>query len=480
VPGELVQADVAVVGAGAAGLYAALVAAESRARVLLISRSPLPQSASYWAQGGLAAALGPDDSPALHLTDTLEAGRGATRESAARTLCAEAPARVQELLERGIAFDVAPSGDPLLSLEGGHSRRRVVHAGGSATGRHVTIKLSEQVTAHEQVEVRERSSARRLWVEDGRCVGVIADFGAVRSAATVLSTGGAAALWLRTTNPTGAIGTGLQLAHEAGAALADLEFLQFHPTALVSDGELDGFLITEAVRGEGARLVNGSGERFVDELAPRDEVARAIQAELRGEESVFLDMRELALEKFPNIVEALGKAGLDPGRDLVPVAPAAHYMIGGVATDLEGRSTLPGLYAIGECACTGIHGANRLASNSLSECFVFGSRAARAALDEAATASSAAPPDAGPSIELDRKTRQALWEHAGLVRDAAGLEQLTEDPNPLARLIARSALARAETRGCHVRGDEPELDRSLDRMHLVVSGAGDVSREFWR
>jgi L-aspartate oxidase len=480
VPRELIEAaDVAVVGAGAAGLYAALVAAESGARVQLISRSPLPQSASYWAQGGLAAALAPDDSPELHLADTLEAGRGATRESAAQTLCAEAPARVHELRARGIAFDSSPTGELLLSLEGGHSRRRVVHAGGSATGRHLTITLSEQVTAHERVDVRERSTALRLWVENERCVGVIADFGAVRSAATVLSTGGAAALWLRTTNPAGAIGTGLLLAHEVGAALADLEFLQFHPTALVSDGELDGFLITEAVRGEGARLVNRSGERFVDELAPRDEVARAIEAELRREEAVFLDMRDLAPEKFPNIVEGLARAGLDPGRDLVPVAPAAHYMIGGVATDLEGRSTLPGLYAIGECACTGIHGANRLASNSLSECFVFGSRAARAALGEPATASSEAPPETKPPLELDQRTRRALWTHAGLVRDAAGLEQLAEDPNPLARLIARSALVRAETRGCHVRADEPELDRSLDRGHLVVSGTGAVSLESW-
>jgi L-aspartate oxidase len=479
VSGELTEADVAVVGAGAAGLYAALVAAESGARVQLISRSPLPQSASYWAQGGLAAALAPDDSPELHLDDTIRAGRGATRESAARALCDEAPERVRELLDRGIAFDSSPTGELLLSLEGGHRRRRVVHAGGSATGRHLTTALSDQVTAHDRVDVRERSTALALWVESARCVGVVADFGAVRSAATVLSTGGAAALWSRSTNPPGAIGTGLLLAHAAGAALADLEFLQFHPTALVSDGELDGFLITEAVRGEGARLVNRAGERFVDELAPRDEVARAIESELRREDAVFLDMRELPADKFPNIVDGLARAGLDPGRELIPVAPAAHYMIGGVATDLEGRSTLPGLYAIGECACTGIHGANRLASNSLSECFVFGLRAARVALGEPAPARSAAPPAVEPPPELDPSTRQALWTHAGLVREASGLERLAGDRHPLARLIAGSALARTETRGCHVRADEPELDPALDRRHLVVAGSGEVSVEAW-
>jgi L-aspartate oxidase len=479
VPAELTEADVAVIGAGAAGLYAALVAAESGARVQLISRSPLPQSASYWAQGGLAAALAPDDSPELHLADTLEAGRGATRQSAALVLCGEAPERVRELLGRGIAFDTSPTGELLLSLEGGHRRRRVVHAGGSATGRHLTTTLSAQVTAHERVDVRARSTALRLWVEDGRCVGVVADFGAVRSAATVLSTGGAAALWARTTNPAGAIGTGLLLAHVAGAALADLEFLQFHPTALVSGGELDGFLVTEAVRGEGARLVNRVGERFVDELAPRDEVARAIESELRNGSAVFLDMRDLPADKFPNIAEGLARAGLDPGRELIPVAPAAHYMIGGVATDLEGRSTLPGLYAIGECACTGIHGANRLASNSLSECFVFGMRAARAALEEPAPASAAAPPEAEDPVELDPRTRQALWTDAGLVRDATGLERLADDPHPLARLIALSALARTETRGCHVRADAPALDPELDRRHLVVSGGGELSVEEW-
>ena len=270
------HADVAVIGAGAAGLYTALVAAERGARVQLVSRSPLPQSASYWAQGGLAAALDSDDDPELHLADTLKAGRGATRLTAARVLCEEAPERVRELERRSIGFDRDAEGSLMLSLEGGHVRRRVVHAGGSATGRHLTSALSALVQSHESIEVRPRTAAQRLWVADGRCVGVLTDGGAILAGGTVLATGGAAALWLRHTNPPGAIGAGLVLAHDAGAALADLEFMQFHPTALVAPGATDGFLVTEAVRGEGARLLNASGERFVDELAPRDVVARAI------------------------------------------------------------------------------------------------------------------------------------------------------------------------------------------------------------
>jgi L-aspartate oxidase len=470
------QVDVAVVGAGAAGLYTALVAAEHGARVQLVSRSPLPQSASYWAQGGLAAALDADDDPQLHLDDTLTAGRGATRRTAAQILCEEAPDRVRELEFRGIDFDRDADGRLMLSLEGGHSQRRVVHAGGSATGRHLTSALSELVQSHESIEVRPRTAARQLWVVDGRCVGVLTDRGPIPAAATVLATGGAAALWLRHTNPPGAIGAGLVLAHHAGAALADLEFMQFHPTALVAPGAMDGFLVTEAVRGEGARLLDATGERFVDELAPRDEVARAIHEQLSGgTAAVLLDMRGVEAGRFPNIVEALARVELDPRHDLIPVAPAAHYMIGGVATDLDGRSTLPGLYAVGECACTGLHGANRLASNSLSECFVFGRRAALAALSEpapgASEAPSAAPADGPPS----EQTRAALWERAGLVRDAAGLEALARDPHPLAQLIGRAALARRESRGCHLRADFAHPDLAFELRHGVLrEGAGDA------
>jgi L-aspartate oxidase len=233
---------------------------------------------------------------------------------------------------------------------------------------------------------------------------------------------------------------------------------------------MDSFLITEAVRGDGALLLSAAGERFVDELAPRDEVARAIHAQLRasGAPSVLLDMRAVQADHFPNIVEALARVELDPRRDLIPVAPAAHYMIGGIAADLDGRSTLPGLYAVGECACTGLHGANRLASNSLSECFVFGRRAALAAVSEPAPAVSGAPPGPLPGTVPSDETRTALWEEAGLVRDAAGLARLAGDAHPLARLIGRSALERRESRGCHIRADFAETDAALDGRHLVV------------
>ncbi len=470
--------DTVVVGAGAAGLFTALVGAEQGARVALVSSSPLAQSASYWAQGGLAAAIAADDNVGLHLEDTLAAGRGSCRADAVRILCDEAPARVHELEERAIPFDRSEDGALQLSLEGGHHRRRIVHAGGSATGRHLTARLSDLVAAHPRIDVHERSSALTLWVDEGRCVGVVTDTTAIVARATVLGTGGAAALWRRTTNPRGAIGAGLVLALEAGAALADLELMQFHPTALKATGELDGFLVTEAVRGDGALILDSGGERFVNELAPRDEVAREIDARLRAGDEVFLDMRGIDTGRFPNIAEKLSRAGLDPRRDPIPVAPAAHYMIGGVVTDGRGRSTLPGLYAIGECACTGVHGANRLASNSLSECFVFGRRAALAALDEPSPPAGGLPPHPGPRPELTEATRDALWHGAGPLRDAEGLARLASDPHPLARAIARSALERQETRGCHLRADFPAADPALDLRHWTLTGAG-AAWETW-
>ena len=469
-------ADIVVVGAGAAGLFTALVAAEHGAQVALVSRSPLAQSASYWAQGGLAAAIGPDDAIDLHVEDTLAAGRRACREHAVRILCEESPDRVRELEQRGIRFDRAPDDALHLSLEGGHNRRRVVHAGGSATGRHLTARMSELVTAHPGIEVHERSSALALWVEGDRCAGVVTESAAIAARATVLGTGGAAALWSRTTNPRGAIGAGLVLALEAGAALADLEMMQFHPTALRRDGDQDGFLVTEAVRGEGALVVDAQGRRFVDALAPRDEVARAIDTLQRGGGEAFLDMRGVDPARFPNITEKLALAGLDPRRDLIPVAPAAHYMIGGVVTDDHGRSTLGGLYAVGECACTGLHGANRLASNSLSECFVFGRRAALAALDEPPPPHRGAPPPTAPPAPPSEATREALWRDAGPLRDAAGLKRLAGDPHPLARAIARCALHREESRGCHQRADFPATKPALDSRHLTLSRA----KEAWQ
>jgi L-aspartate oxidase len=479
------EADVAVIGAGAAGLHVALCAAHAGARVALVSATSLAHTASYWAQGGLAAALGADDSPALHLADTERAGRGLVRSSAARVLCEEAPGQVRELEQLGVRFDADRLGRLALGLEGGHSLRRVVHAGGSATGRRVMRQLSALVAEEPAIEIIENVRASALIVSDGRCAGVACEEGHVIAApALVICTGGAAALWARTTNPPGALGIGLMLAHSAGAQLADLEFVQFHPTAVIGLPGREGFCVTEAVRGEGARLLDAGGERFVDELAPRDEVARAIHRSLAetGATAVSLDMREIDPALFPNVVGALADAGLDPSRELIPVAPAAHYVMGGIVTDLHGRSSLPGLYAVGEAACTGLHGANRLASNSLSECFVFGARTARAALAEPALARPAEIAAADLPTEIppvSPRTRAALWEHAGLARDQAGLELLAADPHPLARLVAACALARRETRGAHVRIEHPQTDPACERRHTTVAPSGEISLQRW-
>jgi L-aspartate oxidase len=475
-----------VVGAGAAGLYTALRAAREGASVILISATPLAQSSSWWAQGGLAAAMSADDSPERHLRDTIVAGRGAVRESAARVLCDEAPAAVEDLARLGVRFDADRQGRLSLGLEGGHSARRIVHAGGAATGRRLVRQLSALAAQDSRIEVLEGRRAVALLISDGRCHGVrLDDKTVIASAATVIATGGAAALWSRTTNPAGATGAGLLLAHDAGATLADLELMQFHPTAVVAADGADGFLVTEAVRGEGARLLNSAGERFVDELAPRDEVARAVQRQmaLSGVPSVDLDMRDVDPALFPNVVSALRQAGIDPERELVPVAPAAHYMMGGIATDVHGRATLAGLYAVGECSCTGLHGANRLASNSLTECFVFGARAARSALAEPAPSPDAArpaPAQAAPPPTLSPQSRQALWAHAGLERDGDGLRALAADPHPLVRLVAQCALARTESRGAHQRRDFPELDHSFDGGHITLLAARAAECETWR
>jgi L-aspartate oxidase len=439
--------DVAIVGAGVAGLTAALTAADAGASVAVLAKGAVDSSNSWAAQGGVAAAIGPDDDPSLHAADTLVAGRGLCRESAVDLLTREAPERIAELVDLGVEFDAG------LAREGGHSRSRVVHAGGAETGRRIAEVLAARVREHPRIAIAEGEHVDSVATVPGRAV--------------VLATGGYAALWGRTTNPRGAVGEGLLLAHRAGAALADLELVQFHPTALLDDG----FLLSEALRGAGATLLDEDGERFTDELAPRDVVARAIAAR----EGASLDLRSIERHHYPTLMATLERAGYDPAGEPIPVSPAAHYAIGGIVTDLDGRTTVPGLYAAGECACTGVHGANRLASNSLLECLVFGRRAALAALDGPDLPSNnLLLGDSRPRIDAGA----ALWRDAGLIRSATGLERLLETPSELVQLIARSALARTESRGVHFREDYPAEDAEL-AGHLVIHPGAEPELERW-
>jgi L-aspartate oxidase len=455
--------DLLVVGGGVAGFYAALCAA-NEADVVVLTKGPIKTTASYLAQGGVAAAVGPDDDPVLHAEDTLVAGRGLSRPGAVSVLTSEAPARVADLADLGVEFD------PGLGLEGGHSRARVVHAGGAATGRQIAHTLAEHVVAHPRITVCE-GQALEVWSTGSRCVGVVSASGAISARATLLATGGAAALWERTTNPDAAVGDGIAMAYRAGAAVADLEFIQFHPTALSGSS----VLLSEALRGAGALLLDDAGRRFTDELAPRDVVAREIGA--RG--TALLDLRPVDRDRFPSLIGSLEDAGFDPAVEPIPVAPAAHYTMGGIVTDLDGRTELPGLYAAGECACTGVHGANRLASNSLLECLVFGRRAAHASLAEPPLPERlGSPSPARPSEAVTPELRKALWQDAGLVRDAAGLERLREAPHLLTRLIAAGALARSESRGAHFRADRPNEDPEL-AGHVVHRPGHDPVLERW-
>jgi len=440
--------DVVVAGAGVAGLSAALAAAEAGASVLVLAKASHRSSNSYAAQGGVAAALGPDDDPTLHAADTLAAGRGLCRPGAVRLLTEEAPARIEDLRRLGVRFDEG------LGREGGHSRDRVVHAGGADTGRHVAEVLTERAREHPRIRL----------VEGER----ITTLAALRGSAVVLATGGYAALWARTTNPPGTVGDGLLLAQAAGAALADLELVQFHPTALRDENGHDGFLLSEALRGAGATLLDDGGERFVDELAPRDVVARAVAARA----GTRLDLRPVERERYPSLMATLERAGYEPAEEPVPISPAAHYAIGGIVSDLEGRTSLPGLYAAGECACTGVHGANRLASNSLLECLVFGRRAGLAA--------SGGPrfdADASPIAPVDH-VGAALWHDAGLIRSVRGLRRLLDSSHPLVRQIAAGGLAREESRGVHFREDFPVESEAL-AGHLVVRPGHEPVLERW-
>ena len=458
--------DLVIVGGGVAGLYGALCAA-AETDVLVLSKSPIDGASSWLAQGGVAAAVGDGDDPGLHARDTIRAGRGLSRGSAVIALTGEAPARVADLAEWGVPFDAD------LGLEGGHSRRRVLHVHGAATGKEISRVLVERVRAHPRILVSEGERVHALRVSGGRCIGVVTHRREIRARATLLATGGAAALWQRTTNPAGSLGEGMAMAFSAGAALADLELVQFHPTVLADQG----LLLTEALRGEGAVLVDEEGRRFTDELAPRDIVARAIGA--RG--TALLDLRGIDRDRFSPLMTRLEGKGYDPASEPIPVAPAAHYTMGGIVTDLDGSSEVPGLYAAGECACTGVHGANRLASNSLLECLVFGRRAALAALSDTPAdradgplQQSVARTGAGGAEPVTPELRRALWQDAGLVRDAAGLERLTRAPHLLTRLIAESALARAESRGGHFRVDHPFEDDAFTAHTVVRPGQAPV------
>ena len=508
--------DFLIVGAGIAGLRAAIGLSEA-GRVMVATKEALGESNTNYAQGGIAVAMSGDEDVALHLEDTVNAGDGLVNREAARVLVEEGPQRVQELLDWGTGFD-RENGELMLTREGAHSRNRILHANGDATGAEIGRALLEYARRHENITLLDWTTTVDLIVEDGEVAGAILLDAAgrtftVRARSVLLASGGAGQVYSDTTNPSVATGDGIAMAWRAGAEISDIEFYQFHPTALSLPG-VGRFLLSEALRGEGAYLRNASGERFMEryhpllELASRDVVARAITREglgAHGNEQlpVYLDMRHVTgidlAKRFPGISGFLARHGLNLATDLIPVRPAAHYLMGGVRTDLDGRTSLPRLYAAGEVACTGVHGANRLASNSLLEGLVFGARAAWG-MREAKSLSlsmvdkvefkprfAARPlPDIASRLQ---HMQQIMWRDAGLLRDIAGLRQARRDlgrngeqalPAPqrdsielanlhaVAELIVRSATAREESRGAHYRNDFPQRDDEHFAKHSVV------------
>src|SRR6185312_5974184 len=492
-----------VVGSGVAGLHTAWRASD-HGEVLLLTKKSLFDSATAYAQGGIAAALGAGDSPALHRRDTLAAGAALCDAAAVQVLVEEGPARIRELQTAGADFDLDPAGELQLGREAAHSKNRIVHAHGDQTGAEVARTLVARVRATPRIRVLEKARVLNLIVRRGVCLGVRASVAGrateIIADATVLATGGCGQIYKYTTNPVVATGDGYAIAHRAGVTLADMEFVQFHPTALDTP-ENPLALISEAVRGEGATLVNSRGVRFMKgkhadaELAPRDVVARAIFREQRSG-PVYLDARALGgrfVERFPGIFALCQARGIDPRVDLIPVTPAARYMMGGVVTDLRGRSSMPRLYAVGEVARTGVHGANRLASNSLLEGLVFAERVARdmATIKPLVKVPSLAkwkvPPlaDRGAAQVAADAIRVVMWEDAGIARTARGLraalarladigERLpagaTEELNMLqtARLVVEAALLRRESRGGHYRSDFPRAKRTWMGRHIEL------------
>ncbi len=499
--------DVIVVGSGIAGLAAALTAAP-RARVALVTKGALSDGCSRWAQGGIAAAVGRGDSPERHFEDTVAAGRGLSDPAAVRALVEEGPAGVRQLIEWGVSFDTQ-DGELALGREAAHSEARILHAHGDGTGLEIESALIRRVQGS-SIAVFEGACVTELLHDDDRCLGVeVADSrGACQrlaANAVVLASGGGGRLWRETTNPGSATGDGVALAFDAGAEIASMEFVQFHPTALALP-DAPRFLISEAVRGEGAHVVDARGRRFLldsdprGELAGRDVVASAIWRHLHvtGAPAAYLDcapIRDTVALRFPSIYSTCLQYGVDMTRDLIPVTPAAHYLVGGVRTDIDGATTLPGLYACGEVAYSGVHGANRLASNSLLESVVFARRAAARALTDHAEQPLPAGPTAegrralepGRSLEpLVSALREAMWEGAGLVREVHGLRTAAAACEDLleatavdsslagvharasartAALVCASALMREETRGCHVRSDFVETQ---EQWHGLV------------
>ncbi|KUM25539.1 L-aspartate oxidase [Mesorhizobium loti] len=489
-----------IIGGGIAGLMTALHLAPEP--VLLLSRSPLgAEASSVWAQGGLAAALGGDDDPALHLADTLAAGDGLCDPEAVRRIVHAAPAAIENLARLGVRFDRTPEGALRLGLEAAHSRRRIVHASGDGSGREVMRGLAAAARSTPTITVLEGVEAQRLAVEDGRIVGVQVSSSTgpllLATGRVILATGGIGGLFQGSTNPLGSFGQGLALAARAGAILADMEFIQFHPTALDGPGRPMS-LVSEAVRGEGAIMVDETGRRFLEgipgaELAPRDIVARAVWNHLADGHRVFLDARQKPgpafARHFPTIAAACGRAGIDPAVDLVPIRPAQHYHMGGVAVDRSGRTSVPGLWACGEVASTGLHGANRLASNSLTEAIVCARWVAESVAGScghpgirfAATAQPEPDPRAVRPL-LSRAlgvTRhgEALKEAAGALLSLAQRNGAASDPAVVGLMIAIAALQRQESRGAHFRTDFPGHAAVARRSRMTLDAALVAARE---